>query len=458
MKRSVTIVAIIFIGILFLHAVAALSVEKVDKGSVLIAELTNPAVFDFTINNPVQEESAQIYTLVGIPMTPDRFFNLPNGTTTLEVRAYPPVGLRKNSGFLTFEYQIKGERSGIFSDKIRVKVVPLKEIIKISAERLSPNDSDAVILVENNENTHIQDLSLRLSSPFFDATRKISFKPYETVRLRVPFDHDVVKNLAAGSYILNADAELQGAKQHWEGVLNYVEKKDVSETTSSEGAIVRKTTVTKTNDGNVPETVSITMSKDVISRLFTLFSVEPQTSTRSGLFVSYTWEKQLDPASSFTVTSTTNYTMPLIFLLLIIVIAVFVRMILRTHVTLHKRVSFVRTRGGEFALKVRLHLKANKYVENLQIIDRLPGMTVLYDRFGIKPDTIDHSTRRLIWKVQRLNAGEERVFSYIVYSKIKVVGRFELPSAVTIFERDGKTEEVTSNRTFFVNETTSMSE
>ncbi len=454
MKRSVIVLMVIVFGAMFLHAVTALTVDKLDKGSVLIAELNNPAVFDFTVTNPDQQESAQIYTLVGIPMTPDKSFDLPTGSKTFEVRAYPPLELRKNSGFLTFEYQIKGELSGIFSDKLRVKIVPLKEVFDISAERLSPTDADAVVLVRNKENTYVQDLSLRLSSPLFDHVQKVSLKPYEVVKVHVPFDHEVVKTLAAGSYVLNADAELQGVKQHWEGVLSYVEKKDVSETTSSEGFIVRKVSVTKTNEGNVPETVSVEMNKDILSRLFTLFTVEPQTSQRNGFFVTYTWEKRLDPSSSLTISTTTNYTLPLVFLILIIVIAVFVSMVLRTNVTLHKRVSFVRTRGGEFALKVRLHLRANKYVENLNIVDRLPGMTTLYDQFGIQPDKIDSATRRLIWKVPRLNAGEERVFSYIVYSKIKVVGRFELPSATAIFERDGKTQEITSNRTFFVSETT----
>jgi len=453
MKKSSVILALGF-SILLLQVVAAISVNEEDKGSVLIAELENPAVFEFTINNPGASEIAEIYTLIGVKMLPDRSFEIPSGNSTLEVRAYLPSSLRKNIGFLNFEYQIKGEKSGT----LRVKIVQLKDVLDISSERLSPADKAAVVLVRNKENTFIEGLSLKLSSPLFDSVQKISLKPYEVVKVRIPFDQETVKSLSAGAYVLNADAEFQGVKQHWEGVLNYVEKKDISEIKSTEGFVIRKTAISQTNEGNVPENVRIEMTKDVLSRLFTIFSFEPQTSERSGFFVTYSWEKRLEPSSSLTVTATTNYTLPLVFLVLIIAIAVFVTMVMRTNVTLHKRVSFVKTKGGEFALKVRLHLKANKYVENIQIIDRLPGMTVLYDQFGIKPDKIDPATRRLIWKVDRLNAGEERVFSYIVYSKIKVVGRFELPSAAAIFERDGKAQEVSSNRTFFVNETTTSIE
>ncbi len=458
MKRSVVVMFSICMLFVTFFSVGAIEVSKIDKGSVLIAELDNPAVFDFTVTNLEKAEKAQIYNLLGIPMTPEETFELKKGDTSFEVRAYPPKEFRKNSGYLNFEYQIKGDDSGIFSDTLRVKVVPLKEVLEVSSERLSPADKDAVILVRNKENTYIQDLSLKLSSPLFDSSQKVSLKPYEVIKVRVQFDREIVKSLSAGAYVLNADVELQGVKQHWEGVLNYVEKKDILESTSSEGFVIRKISVARTNEGNVPESVRIEIKKDIISRLFTLFSIEPQTSQRDGFFVTYTWDKQLDPSSSLTVTATTNYTLPLVFLILVISIAVFVSMVLRTNVTVNKRVSFVKTRGGEFALKIRLHLKANKYVENIQIIDRLPGMTVLYDQFGIKPDKIDAATRRLIWKVQRLNAGEERVFSYIVYSKIKVMGRFELPSAVAIFERDGKTQEVTSNRTFFVSDTMNKAE
>ena len=117
-----------------------------------------------------------------------------------------------------------------------------------------------------------------------------------------------------------------------------------------------------------------------------------------------------------------------------------------------KQVSYVKTRGGEFAVKVRVSVKARKHVERIQIIDRLPGMTKLYEKFGIKPDKIDTSTRRLFWNIDHLQAGEERVFSYIIYSNVNIVGRFELPSATAIYENEGNIQESQSNMAFFVAE------
>jgi len=45
------------------------------------------------------------------------------------------------------------------------------------------------------------------------------------------------------------------------------------------------------------------------------------------------------------------------------------------------------------------------------------------------------------------------VIHYLVYSKVGVLGKFALPSATAIYEKEGKVKETTSNRAFFVSET-----
>ena len=118
-----------------------------------------------------------------------------------------------------------------------------------------------------------------------------------------------------------------------------------------------------------------------------------------------------------------------------------------------KNVSFVRTKGGEFALRVTLNASTKKYLERINIIDRLPGIVKIYEKFsGTPPDKVDHQSRRIQWNIDSLNAGESRVFSYILYSKVGVVGRFELPPAIGVYDKEGKTFHVRSNKAFFVHE------
>ena len=70
----------------------------------------------------------------------------------------------------------------------------------------------------------------------------------------------------------------------------------------------------------------------------------------------------------------------------------------------------------------------------------------------VQPDKIDTQNRRIHWNIGDLNAGEERVFTYIIYSKVGVVGKFSLPEALTVFERNGNMHEVESNKVFFMSD------
>ena len=141
-----------------------------------------------------------------------------------------------------------------------------------------------------------------------------------------------------------------------------------------------------------------------------------------------------------------------ILLILLIILGVyFVYTFSRTTVVLKKRCSFVKTKGGEFALKVMLNLKAKKAVDNIEIFDRIPMATKLYQKAGM-PHGFDEKNGKLSWKVDRLNAGEDRIFSYIIYSNIRIVGRLELSPAVAHFVKDGKPTYIHSNRTYFISD------
>lgn len=455
MMKNILVFMIVSTAILPLVWANAIQIEKTDRGSVIISELNNPAVFDFVINNPEQEQQAEIYSLVGVSFDPKGFFDLRNGENEMKIKAYPTSEQRKKHGLFIFEYEIKGQISGITKDTLTIRIVGLQDSIVIgSAKDISVGDDDAIIRVTNTQNTNLDNVKLHFNSSFFDGTRTVTLSPFESINVTVKINKDKIKSIIAGQYIFKTEIELENAKIGMDSTFNYLPKEESTLTKDSKGFIVRKITYIKTNTGNVPTTAKIDITKDILSRLFTISQIEPMETKRSALYATYYWEKELQPTESFSITSTTNYTFPFIFILLIIIIALLVKLYSRTNVMVNKRVSFVKTKGGEFALKVRIHVKAKKYVENIQIIDRLPGMTKLYEKFGIMPDKIELSTKRLFWNVDKLNAGEERVFSYIVYSKMMVVGRFELPAVAVTYLRDGKTEQTFSNRTFFVAETT----
>jgi len=460
MKRLNKLVMLSILSLLLIQLVSAVNLEvnKTDKGSVVIAELNNPAIFQFDINNLGARDNFEIYTLLGVSFSPRGTFELPQGKNTFEIKAYPNAELRKNTGFFTFEYQLRGQDSGIFKDTLTLKIVHMANIFEVTATDIIPGDNNAFVSLVNLENTNIENLSLHLSSAFFDESKIVTLKPFETINVGVVIDKDKILGLSAGQYPYTVDFGLSDSTSRLEGKLNYIERAEVRETSVTNGAIIRETTITKTNTGNIKSQAVIEINRDILSRLFTTFSENPAKSEKKGLLVTYSWEKTLNPGEKYSVSVKTNYTFSLILIILIVAIALIAKIYSITPIVLDKKVSFVKTKGGEFALKVRVHVKAKKHADNIQIIDRLPGMTKLFERFGSKPDKIDLATGRLFFNIPHLNAGEERVFSYIIFSKVAVVGRFELPAAMAIYEKDGKTLEVNSNRAFFVSDTFARNE
>ena len=124
------------------------------------------------------------------------------------------------------------------------------------------------------------------------------------------------------------------------------------------------------------------------------------------------------------------------------------------HLKLQRLVgSKCKTKGADFGLKVSIYVKARKYVERVNIIDRLPPLVKIYEKFGVeKPSRINHKNRSLEWNFEKLEQGETRVLSYIIYSKVGVLGRFALPSTSAIYEKEGHIKEAESNKAFFVAE------
>lgn len=452
--KKIIIAFFVFFLISSAHAID-LDVEKTEINPTVIAELNEPATFTFEIRNNGPADYFEIYTLLGVSMTPKGTFYLNSGERQLiEVGVYPSKNIRETyKGPFAFEYQIKGTDEGIFKDKLRIKIVELEDVFEIHEVKLTDREQ-ASIIIENKEDISLENVEISLSSNFFETTQVLSFMPYEEKTINIELS-DNIQGLVAGQYVLEAEIKYKEIKSTTESLIDYLENGGISVDRESSGFIIKTTTVTKSNEGNIPLEAEIIEKSNVLSRLFITYSEKPTSSVRSGPVIEYTWESELKPGESLSIEYTTNYTIPFILLILIIAITLGVKIYTQTNLVIRKRVSFVRTKGGELALKVTLRVRAKKHLDNVEIIDRLPMMTKIYEKFGIRPDKIEEKTRRMFWNLKTLNAGEERVFTYIIYSKINIVGKFELPSALAIYEMNGKTFRANSNKTYFVSETSS---
>ena len=454
-KGIFLLLGVVFGIIIISNSVLAFNLE-VSSNKILesvIAEQGGNGSYELVINNLEQTQQARIYSLVGFEIKPDSFFVLNEGASRMNITVVPSELLLDRRGTYNFEYQIKGEKSGIYRGFLVMKIVSVGDALNISSKNVNPGDNKMEIVLNNKVDSAISGASLKLSSIFFDdKTVQLDLNGSGEQTIVLDLNVDKVRTLKTGEYGINAEVVLNGKESRASGKINYIEKEGVIYSEKSFGLIVRKTELSKTNEGNVEAVASIILKKDVFTRLFTSFSIEPKQTVRTGFFVRYVWDKDLQPGESLVIVATTNYSLPLIILVLVVIIIFMAKIYSMSDLAVSKKVSYVRTKGGEFALKITLHAKARRYIDKIQIIDKLPGMTRIYEKYGRRPDRIDSATRRLFWDIDHLNAGEERVFSYIIYSKVRAIGSFELPAATALYEREGLARESRSNKTFFVSE------
>ena len=296
-------------------------------------------------------------------------------------------------------------------------------------------------------------MTAQFTSPFFILNQQFSLAPYEQKQFDVSLNKDDFKSLLAGLYTITAQVSTGGGNATVQGNVDFSKQNILNVSESKYGFLIYTDVIQKINEGNVIADSQTVINKNIISRLFTTFNPTPDTVERQGLSVIYTWENQVQPGDTLTITTRTNWLLPLFVVLFIALIVFLVTQYTKANLSLKKSVSFLRAKGGEFALKVTIVVTARKFVEKVTIVDRLPFVAKLYEKFGAeRPTRIDEKSRRLEWHFDRLMPGETRVLSYIIYSKVGVLGRFALPTTRAVYQKDGRAHEAESNQAFLVTE------
>ena len=443
----------LFLLVLLLGVVSAsLTVDVPSRIPAVIAGVEDPVVVELAIENLGEPDTIELWAGADLVLSPRGAFTVESGKSEVEMEVYPNEVAARQDGLWSFQLEILSQHQGVFKETVTLRVVPLEKAIVFGVEPISPEHDRAILRVQNQQDIFLEDLELVFSSALFDSTEQVTLGPFEEKTLEAPLQSAKLSGISAGPYVVGLELRLQDVVAEQDGLVRYLEQEGVFVDTTSKGFVVRTREVRKVNEGNVPSEVEVTLRKNVLTRLFTSHESKPGSVERSGLSVVYTWKETLGPGQTLTVVQTTNYSLPVLLVILLVAITLFVRTYSQTKVVLGKRVSFVRTKGGEFALKVRMRVKASKAAEEVRVTDMLPQGMRWYGKWGRKPDAVDVRTRSLTWNLGKMHAGEERVVSYILYSKLNVVGRFALPAARVLFRSGGEKQAVWSNKVYFVSE------
>lgn len=440
------------VGIFVSSLVFSFELKQENFDVSIIPELEQSVSFPVTISG-VPKGDYVIFTLAAVSLMPTDSFYLSGEGDTILVEVYPTDSL---SVYNPTTYSFSTELRNIKTDKIykgvlSVRAVRIENALSFYSDKNSPDLNEISFYVKNKEGIDLNGIKARFVSDFFDIEKTFSVRANSTSEIVIDMSREEMEKIEAGNYPLKVEIETSRGKRLLEGAVIFGEKLDIKTASEKKGFLIRKEIVSKKNYGSVSEEVVVEIKKDIFSKMFTSFNSAPDFTTRDGIFIKHFWKTRLGPSEELVVVSSTRNYLPLLIILALILIYVGIKRHMNTKLEVLKSVSRVKTSGGQFALKVRLKVRAKQEVTSVSLVDKIPGIVKIYDKQDsiIKPTKIDPSGKKIQWDIGRLADGEERSFSYTVYSKLGVVGILRLPLALAVFEKDGNIYEVESNEISF---------
>ncbi len=323
---------------------------------------------------------------------------------------------------------------------LEVKVLKYNELLKHELMLPEPIDprKDAIIKLKLvNENSYLlDDIDLSLESKLFNEKRKISIAPFET---------------KTETFIIKFDELFQDGNYDVKTLLKWKDKTIIDDTTqtvvgqypnikevkSPESSFLNtKIEVIKTNEGNTISQEVYEKSFGTIEKQFTKFNPEPNSIVKQNGGYIARWEFDLKPGETKSIFIESDYRTAFWIIILALIIIALVGWWMWSHVVLKKRlVSILTEKDGSSMMKIEITLKnrSRKSLTNLKLMDRVGHLSEIPDSFGsMHPAKItkSHSGILMIWNIDMLKPGEERIFSYRTKSKLHVVGKFNIPRAM----------------------------
>jgi len=414
---------------------ASIEIKKTAIHDVVTLEETNiPAIYNLTIINSGSDDLFHIYTLLEAKMLPIINFQVPGlKETTILVTVRPLKQLKEKCGIglCSLEYYLKGEIAGAIVDSINVKIMPLNETLRIDFPRVISQDASIFVFnITNRRNIDLGQVILNFDSEFSKIEENITIPADSSQKIELLLDVDALKAAEAGDYNVRLDFLIGGYNYVVEKNVNLQEYLNIVTTESYRlGFLGIKKIITRTNEGNAPQLVTIEITKNRFEQSFTSSNIKP-TYEKQGIMG---WQRELEPGESFTVEIKTDYTLPILFLIIVIIIILYFYFTKRPRLLVKKKAFRVKSSGGEFALKIVIHIRTIGHeAHGVVCHDRLPPISQVYKKWGlVRPDRIEGN--RMTWNIGTLGPGSERVISYILYSKIKPIGTITIPRLSAVY-------------------------
>jgi hypothetical protein len=456
MKRGLIIALFAFVlSLTIVSASPNIEVIKHPGNLVVARELTMPATYDLTIKNYGPVDFFTIDTLLDVMIYPRDAVEI-GGEKTVSIKIYPKASEKNRYyGDWSFRYFIRGESTGVYEDNIMVRILSLKDIIGLDVPTsINAKDKTFTINLQNKENVTLN-ISMTVDSSLIGYKEDFAFNPFEKKTVVIDTAPEKL-SVEAGTYnlkisfIVNNEAELPITRDL---ILESDSRTELVVNTES-STFIEKTTFVKKNVGNTVVSGVVIANRTMLQSMITSFSLKPDKVSREGGLYVYEWDRKMNPGDSYTVVMKTNYAWPWIILIILVVCYLVIRKLTKKQIFIRKKAFRVKTKSGQFAAKIILLVKnTGNELSNAKIIEAIPPFTeLIQDRFGtIKPSEIKKHS--IVWDMPFVAAKEELILSYMVYSKVSILGRIEVQPAIATYQTGkGIMKESKSNSIFILTE------
>lgn len=166
------------------------------------------------------------------------------------------------------------------------------------------------------------------------------------------------------------------------------------------------------------------------------------------------WQIELGKDNTMSVYTTENYR-PIVVIVVLAIAAVVLYFLFRSPIVVRKGIANVgMSEGGvsEAKVVVRVKNRSAKQITNIEVTDNVPHIAHVEKELSIgsmQPHAVlQHPKKGLMikWIIETLEAGDERVLSYRMKSRLSILGEFNLPVATARTKVGNKVVISNSNR------------
>src|SRR3989344_2515775 len=168
-----------------------------------IIDIDEPALYELIITNNGEPGTFEIYSLVGVDISPKNFYLAKGETKKIIIQVVPQESLKAKKAPINFVYKIKDAQGKIKEERLSLNIVGLDTAISVRPESINPKSDSITLVVKNMINFDFETIDFKTDSAFFSYKDVFPLSPRETLTVQIPLDKEKTKTLDAGKYLLD---------------------------------------------------------------------------------------------------------------------------------------------------------------------------------------------------------------------------------------------------------------